>query len=194
MSRGRSGGRVRRSGHPNPRPSEPDVRVSTHTAQAFTNAPRGTRRIPSTLRTIVNLSMAVRVQQLQVVHAIRAAMTTSQTMVNVPFLLRHFTWVNHTPNCSAPDRVAAGSRRVGSRSRNRRVFLRGYRCPPGFARGRYQPRTLRKQTADGTAGNVKVHPCHQALQIIQMRRIARAFGSARPPYSSGGSSANDSVW
>src|SRR6516162_6944478 len=62
------------------------MRLSTHTAQAFTNVPRGTQPSPSAIPLAVDLPMAMGVQQLQVVVRLTAASTAPDPMVDVPGL------------------------------------------------------------------------------------------------------------
>src|SRR5215467_3576197 len=62
------------------------MRLSTHTAQAFSNTPRGAQPGPSALPFAVDLPMAMRVQQLQVVVRLTAASTAPDPMVDVPGL------------------------------------------------------------------------------------------------------------
>src|SRR5262249_6409012 len=84
-----SGGRVAGGDCPPPAPSEPYVKLSPHTAQALSNAPRRTRRVPSVLRLGVDRPVAVGVQQLQVVERLPAPVAAPQPMVQVPPALLH---------------------------------------------------------------------------------------------------------
>jgi hypothetical protein len=61
--------------------------LATHTAQAFTNVPRGTQPSPSAILLGVDLPMAVGMQQLQVVERRAATSAAPDPMVNVPGLL-----------------------------------------------------------------------------------------------------------
>src|SRR5262245_66382042 len=63
------------------------MRLSTHTAQAFTNVPRGTQPSPSAIPLAVDLPVAMGVQQLQVVVRLIAASTAPDPVVDVPGLL-----------------------------------------------------------------------------------------------------------
>ena len=51
--------------------------------------------------------------------------------------------INPSRHCAVPNRLAAGSRRVGSRLLDPRRCLGGYRCPSGFPPSRYQERRPR---------------------------------------------------
>src|ERR1700730_8812542 len=84
----RSGGRVRRRCCQRRLPSEPDVRLSTHPAQAFGNAPCRTRLGSSAFRPRMDLPVAVGVQQLQVVRRVRTTQTKPDPVMDVPGFLR----------------------------------------------------------------------------------------------------------
>ena len=76
-------GRVRGHAYQCSLPSEPYVRLATHTAQAFAKAPCGTRRLLNRISMIVDLPVTIRVQQLQVVHRIAATVALPDAVMNV---------------------------------------------------------------------------------------------------------------
>jgi len=65
------------------------VRLSTHTAQAFANAPCRTRLVIVSNLLSVDLAVAIRVEQLQVLQRVVAAVASPLAMVDVPLLLHH---------------------------------------------------------------------------------------------------------
>src|SRR5262245_24415435 len=82
-----SAGRVAGRHYCLPAPSEPYVIVAHHTAQAFTNAPRGTRSCPH-LSPTMDLPVTVRMQQFQVLDQAAATVHAPLPVVQMPLGLQ----------------------------------------------------------------------------------------------------------
>ena len=173
LAKGRLPRNARRSGNearsPSPPPSEPFVRRATHTAQASTSAPRGTQRSVS-LHLAVDLSMAVGVQQLQIIGLLTAASTAPGPRMDVPGLLlglkkspaHHASTPLSLPEILDPDSTCQGVGQLPGRPllpfEFRLQIGDGTETFPNLRNGRAVCANFSSRSLPGFAGFVRIRP------------------------------------